>query len=182
MQGLPVTQPGTIDPTGLYLAIIRNPAGDILLGRRNVTGSRCFGCWTLPGGRPEPADTSPEQTIAREVQEETGLRLTFSPADRSDILRWKNRSVYVYIGNSGENVPCDTPELIDLQFFPPFACAGQLAAFPDPGGRALAYYLRKKHPQVIEQHERCHQMQKAIVTTAHGFHNRRPVGFSLPPS
>ncbi|MEJ2244354.1 MAG: NUDIX hydrolase [Candidatus Bathyarchaeota archaeon] len=51
-------------------AIIEYPDGKILLIKR---GGRVFrGYWALPGGRVEPKETV-EQTVVREVKEETGL-------------------------------------------------------------------------------------------------------------
>ncbi|MCW3984583.1 MAG: NUDIX hydrolase [Candidatus Bathyarchaeota archaeon] len=51
-------------------AIIPYPDGKILLIKRNT---RPFvGYWALPGGRMDPGETI-EQTVVREVKEETGL-------------------------------------------------------------------------------------------------------------
>ena len=56
-------------------AIIRFPPDKILLiKRRTVPFS---GYWALPGGRVDPGETV-EQTIMREVKEETGLDVTVS--------------------------------------------------------------------------------------------------------
>ena len=47
--------------------VLENPANEILLERRTD-----FGLWGLPGGAAE-ADASAQETIIREVKEETGL-------------------------------------------------------------------------------------------------------------
>jgi len=54
-------------------AIIPFPDNKILLIRRNTIPFK--GYWALPGGRMDPDETI-EQTIVREVKEETGLEVT----------------------------------------------------------------------------------------------------------
>jgi len=51
-------------------AVIRDEGGRLLLVRRGRPPAT--GRWSLPGGRIEPGET-PEQALAREVAEETGL-------------------------------------------------------------------------------------------------------------
>ena len=54
-------------------AIIPFPLNRILLVKRDTVPFK--GYWALPGGRMEPGETV-EQTIVREVKEETGLDVT----------------------------------------------------------------------------------------------------------
>src|SRR5258708_24613290 len=54
-------------------AVIKASAGRLLLIRRGHEPGA--GLWTLPGGRMEPSETD-QQAVAREILEETGLRVT----------------------------------------------------------------------------------------------------------
>jgi ADP-ribose pyrophosphatase YjhB (NUDIX family) len=54
-------------------AVVRDDQGRLLVIRRGTHPS--LGTWSLPGGRVEPGE-SPAQAAAREVLEETGLRVT----------------------------------------------------------------------------------------------------------
>jgi len=53
-------------------AVVRDAEGRLLLVQRGHAPS--MGRWSVPGGRVEPGET-PEQAAAREVLEETGLRV-----------------------------------------------------------------------------------------------------------
>jgi ADP-ribose pyrophosphatase YjhB (NUDIX family) len=54
-------------------AVVVGSDGRLLLVRRANAPGR--GLWSLPGGRVEPGETD-EQAVAREVAEETGLRVS----------------------------------------------------------------------------------------------------------
>ena len=54
-------------------AVLRDDEGRVLLGR-NPRGE-----WELLGGRPDPEDTSPQETLRRELLEEAGLAITVGP-------------------------------------------------------------------------------------------------------
>jgi 8-oxo-dGTP diphosphatase len=54
-------------------AIIPYPDNKILLIKRNTRP--CVGFWALPGGRMDPGETL-EQTVVREIKEETGLEVS----------------------------------------------------------------------------------------------------------
>jgi 8-oxo-dGTP diphosphatase len=54
-------------------AVVRDASGRLLLVRRANEPSR--GLWSLPGGRVEPGESATD-AAAREVYEETGLRVT----------------------------------------------------------------------------------------------------------
>jgi 8-oxo-dGTP diphosphatase len=53
-------------------AVIKDAAGRLLLIRRGHEPGA--GLWSLPGGRIEPGETD-QQAVAREIMEETGLRV-----------------------------------------------------------------------------------------------------------
>ncbi len=53
-------------------AVIMDPAGRLLLIKRGHEPGA--GLWSLPGGRIEPGETH-EQALAREIREETSLRV-----------------------------------------------------------------------------------------------------------
>ena len=53
-------------------AVIKDAAGRLLLIKRGHEPGA--GLWTIPGGRIEPGETD-EQAVAREILEETGLRV-----------------------------------------------------------------------------------------------------------
>lgn len=55
-----------------YYALVRNPAGELLLLRRPDTASHFPGQWELPGGKGDPGEP-PGRAVRREVREETGL-------------------------------------------------------------------------------------------------------------
>jgi len=68
----PAADSGKPAPVVCAGAVIRDDEGRLLLVRRGRPPSQ--GLWSVPGGRVEPGET-PEQAAAREVLEETGLRV-----------------------------------------------------------------------------------------------------------
>jgi 8-oxo-dGTP diphosphatase len=57
-------------------AVIKDAAGRLLLIRRGHEPGA--GLWSLPGGQIEPGETD-QQALAREILEETGLRVACGP-------------------------------------------------------------------------------------------------------
>lgn len=60
-------------PIEVVAAAITDPRGRVLLARRTA-GRELAGLWEFPGGKREP-DESPEQALARELEEELGIRV-----------------------------------------------------------------------------------------------------------
>ena len=77
-------------------AIIPFPEGKILLIKRDTVPFK--GYWALPGGRMDPGE-SIEQTIVREVKEETGLDV---------VIAWK----------VGEYVEKGIKDEVDYEYYP----------------------------------------------------------------
>ena len=69
--------PDSLRSIHVVAGVIRDARGRILLTRR--TESRDMpGLWEFPGGKREPGET-PEQALARELQEELGIAATVGP-------------------------------------------------------------------------------------------------------
>lgn len=66
------TKPYQEASVGLMIRNQGTPAAEILFVRKADKAGRPHGEWLLPGGLRDPAET-PEQTVAREIAEETGL-------------------------------------------------------------------------------------------------------------
>ncbi len=70
-------------------ALVMNEAGQCLVLRRSAASQNNAGLWDLPGGKCDPGETV-DQTLAREVAEETGLQIRVvrvagaTQADRGD--------------------------------------------------------------------------------------------------
>jgi 8-oxo-dGTP diphosphatase len=55
-------------------AVVRNQAGECLAIRRSASSRYDPGLWEIPGGKSDPGETI-EESILREVAEETGLQI-----------------------------------------------------------------------------------------------------------
>ena len=60
-----------MNPTRIAIAVVIDPEGRVLIGRR-PEGVPLAGMWEFPGGKMEPGET-PEMSAQRECLEETGL-------------------------------------------------------------------------------------------------------------
>jgi 8-oxo-dGTP diphosphatase len=64
---------GMTAPVHVVAAVLRDRRGRILLARRTA-GRDLAGAWEFPGGKVEPGET-PEAALARELDEELGIRI-----------------------------------------------------------------------------------------------------------
>lgn len=72
-------------------ALVRDPAGHVFAHRRSADRRLLPGIWDIVGGHVEPGET-PEQALAREIEEETGWRLRRIEAVVSD-WEWEYEGV-----------------------------------------------------------------------------------------
>src|SRR5688572_32259365 len=66
-------RPGRADRVHVVAGVLRDVRGRILLARRTA-GRDLAGAWEFPGGKVEPGET-PEAALARELEEELGIRI-----------------------------------------------------------------------------------------------------------
>lgn len=102
-------------------AIVLNEDGEILLIRRNTKPFR--ESWVLPGGHLDPGEEVAEEGVAREVREETGLKIkpekvygVYSDPNRDP--RFHTLSV-VYVARVIGGQITKTIEASEVKFFPP---------------------------------------------------------------
>ena len=126
-------------------AIIPFPENKILLIKRNTIPFK--GYWGLPGGRMDPGETI-EQTVVREVKEETGLDVEIDRKIGEYVEKGINDDVdYEYyptcflVKRVGGEIKRQESEIQDIQLF-------SLKELPDPLGfehdKMINDYLNKK--------------------------------------
>lgn len=92
---------------GVSAVVVRH--GQVLLGRRR--GAHGAGSWAFPGGKPE-AGESPADAVARELEEETGLRATsVAPISWTDDRFAQDALHYVTLHHRVEVAASAEPEL-----------------------------------------------------------------------
>ncbi|KAL9061338.1 MAG: hypothetical protein Q9162_000212 [Coniocarpon cinnabarinum] len=93
------TKPADLDPTNKWIvgvAVLRRSSNEpsrVLICKRVAHEESFAGMWELPGGHIEAADANVQHTVARELYEETGLKLT-SVIKRMCDMTW--------VGDSGK--------------------------------------------------------------------------------
>jgi 8-oxo-dGTP diphosphatase len=94
--------------------------GELLLGRRGKDPNR--GCFVLPGGGIEDGESC-EAALAREIYEETGLRIRTEPHrwERPHLIELSDRIILVAraVVAEGSDTPRDGGDLYDVRWFEP---------------------------------------------------------------
>ena len=114
------------NPASAAAGVVLNPAGEVLLVRRAIEPYRGF--WSLPAGYQE-IDEPPEETVRREVYEESGveceveglLDMLFVPDDPR-----KPANVAVFLCRPVGGAPRPGDEETDARFFPLGALPGNI--------------------------------------------------------
>ena len=122
-------------------AIIRFPTDKILLVKRATVPFKSY--WALPGGRVDPGETV-EQTIVREVKEETGLDVVvvskigeYREQGVKDGIEYEYYPACFLVKTVGGEIKKQESEIEDIQLF-------SLSKIPEP----LAF----KHIQMIKDY------------------------------
>ncbi len=108
-----LTRPCTIGVRGIVL----NEAGEMLLVRHSYGGRQ----WFLPGGG-HRGDESPDETLVREMQEETGLevRITGLTGVYLDSGQYKRDHIYIFTCRvTGGDLRLVGGEIEAIRWFPP---------------------------------------------------------------
>lgn len=100
-------------------AVLLDDQGRVLLGRNPRLE------WELLGGRPDPEDASPQDTLRRELREEAGLAIDVGPILDSwiyDLGELGRICVVTYLASPAERAPPHlSEEHSDLRWFTPDA-------------------------------------------------------------
>ena len=102
-------------------AIIPFPNDEILLVKRDTVPFK--GYWALPGGRMDPGETI-EQTVVREVKEETGLDVTivckvgeYREQGIKDDVEYDYYPTCFVVKNAGGEIRKQDSEIQEIQLF-----------------------------------------------------------------
>jgi 8-oxo-dGTP pyrophosphatase MutT (NUDIX family) len=71
-------------------------------------------CWIVPGGRSE-VEEKPEETVVREVKEETNLN--FKATKLYYRSTWKDRDCFRFLGEWNGEIKIDTEEVLEYGWF-----------------------------------------------------------------
>lgn len=104
------------NPVPAAVAIVPTLAGEVVLVRRKRDPSA--GLWALPGGYVEPSE-SPDEAAAREVWEETGVRVCIERLLCVKVARGRNELVFFYLAGATGEHPVESEETLEVRAFSP---------------------------------------------------------------
>lgn len=116
-------------------AIIQNKK--ILLLKRSLNVSKYPGFWTFPGGRSN-VDETPEETVVREVKEETSL--DFEPSKKIFEPEHPDNGTYIFMGSSKGTISIQEEEAQKYDWF----------SFEETSTLDIAFSF-KKHIQTLHK-------------------------------
>lgn len=100
-------------------AVVQDPQGRVLLGRRAGTGYGA-GLWGLPGGHVEPGETL-AQAAAREAAEEVGVRLDPAGLRALGVSRYDTGGLqgcdFFYLARRWEGAPTPRAQTSEVGWF-----------------------------------------------------------------
>ena len=116
-------------------AVVMNDNGEVLLVRHRYTSG-----WHFPGGGVEPNEAA-ERALARELEEETGLRLVGMPKLHGVFFNYsvsKHDHVLVYLCETAGEISANShsPEIASASFF-------ELGRLPDSIDRGSKHRLEE---------------------------------------
>jgi 8-oxo-dGTP diphosphatase len=127
-----------IDPRTGYSFTPCSAKGVILRHSRVLLCLNDRGEWELPGGWPSPDDASLEETVRREVREETGLEVELGDLVTATLLPTPDDGMVALVVFAGRAVSDDAPvasaEHREVRYFDLYSLPD---ALPEPYRRAI---------------------------------------------
>lgn len=137
----PTTRPANEDstlpyPVPVVRLVVPDPGGCVLILRRQG-GGYAAGQWCLPGGKVDYGDTV-EQTVAKELVEETGLRCTSAEflffQDSLPVIPGKMHCINLYFCCAAEGEIVLNPESTEYAWISPAELDDHALAFRNDEG------------------------------------------------